>query len=78
MQLRNVFDGAAGRALAALRLLPMSDRDKDAEILALRHQLTVLERQLGADRVQFAPEDRVSLAALLVPLPHKLLRRCAY
>ncbi|MFF1359656.1 hypothetical protein [Streptomyces sp. NPDC058297] len=29
---------------AALRLLPMSDRDKDAEILALRHQLTVLER----------------------------------
>jgi hypothetical protein len=31
----------------ALRSLPMSDRDKDAEILALRHQLTVLERQLG-------------------------------
>ncbi|WP_084599879.1 hypothetical protein [Actinoplanes subtropicus] len=32
-------------ALALLRLLPMSDRDKDAEILALRHQITVLERQ---------------------------------
>jgi putative transposase len=30
-------------AFAALRLLPMSDRDKDAEILALRHQITVLE-----------------------------------
>jgi hypothetical protein len=28
-------------ALALLRLLPMSDRDKDAEILALRHQVTV-------------------------------------
>lgn len=28
---------------AALRLLPMSGRDKDAEILALRHQLTVME-----------------------------------
>ncbi|MEU3737036.1 hypothetical protein AB0E78_08205 [Streptomyces sp. NPDC032198] len=27
---------------AALRLLPMSDHCKDAEILALRHQLTVL------------------------------------
>ena len=32
-------------AFALLRLLPMSDRDKDVEILALRHQLTVLERQ---------------------------------
>ncbi|MFD3558172.1 hypothetical protein ACFWVU_00650 [Streptomyces sp. NPDC058686] len=34
-------------AFAVLRLLPMSDRDKDAEILALRHQITVLERQLA-------------------------------
>ncbi|MFF1688831.1 MULTISPECIES: hypothetical protein [unclassified Streptomyces] len=34
----------------ALRLLPTSDRDKDAEILALRHQHTVLERRLGTDR----------------------------
>ncbi|GAA3710947.1 hypothetical protein GCM10022224_090510 [Nonomuraea antimicrobica] len=31
--------------LAALRLLPMSDRDKDVEILALSHQITVLERR---------------------------------
>ncbi|MFD9946273.1 hypothetical protein ACFWYW_30585 [Nonomuraea sp. NPDC059023] len=36
-------------AFATLRLLPMSDRDKDVEILALRHQVTVLERQLNAD-----------------------------
>jgi hypothetical protein len=44
---------------AALRLLPMGDRDKAIEILALRHQITVLERRLGADtRVRFAPEDR--------------------
>ncbi|WP_223280746.1 hypothetical protein [Streptomyces antnestii] len=55
--------------VAALRLLPMSDRDKDAEILALRHQLADLERQLGADRVKFTAEDRAFLAALLVPLP---------
>ena len=41
-------------AFAALRLLPVGDRDKDMEILALRHQITVLERQLGTDRVQFA------------------------
>ncbi|CAN3985246.1 hypothetical protein [Kitasatospora purpeofusca] len=27
------------KAFAVLRLLPMSDRDKDVEILALRHQL---------------------------------------
>lgn len=59
----------------ALRLLPVSDRDKVTEILALRHQLTVLERQLGADRVKLAPEDRGFLAALLVPLPRKVLRR---
>ncbi len=43
-------------AFAALRLLPMSDRDKDVEILALRHQIMVLQRQLGADvRVRFGP-----------------------
>jgi hypothetical protein len=27
-------------AFAVLRLLPMSNRDKDVEILALRHQIT--------------------------------------
>ncbi|WP_329467289.1 integrase core domain-containing protein [Streptomyces sp. NBC_01431] len=62
-------------AFAALRLLPMSDRDKDVEILALRHQVTVLERQLGADRVKFAPADRVFLSALLAPLPREVVRR---
>lgn len=60
---------------AALRLLPMSDRDKDAEILALRHQITVLERQLGTDRIKFTPADRAFLAALLIPLPRQTLRR---
>jgi transposase InsO family protein len=63
-------------AFAALRLLPMSDRDKDVEILALRHQVMVLERQLGADvRVRFAREDRFFLAALLTSLPRAVLRR---
>ncbi|GAA3442739.1 hypothetical protein [Planomonospora venezuelensis] len=54
----------------------MGDRDKDVEILALRHQITVLERQFGAGaRVRFAPEDRAFLAALLTSLPREVLRR---
>jgi hypothetical protein len=62
-------------AFALLRLLPMSDRDKDVEILALRHQITVLERQLGTTRPRFLPSDRVFLAALLRRLPRDVLRR---
>jgi hypothetical protein len=50
-------------AFAVLRLLPMSDRGKNIEILALRHQITVLERQLGKNRLPFAPSDRALLAA---------------
>ncbi|KAK1185265.1 hypothetical protein B7755_048615 [Streptomyces sp. NBS 14/10] len=46
MLLRLAYLGVTN-AFAMLRLLRMSDRDKDAEILALRHQVTVLERQLG-------------------------------
>jgi len=38
-----------------LRLLPMSDRDKEVEILSLRHQIMVLERQLGKARPRFSP-----------------------
>jgi hypothetical protein len=59
--------------LALLRLLPMSDRDKDAEILALRHQIVVLEPHLHGDRVRFTPADRAWLAALLHPLPRGVL-----
>jgi hypothetical protein len=61
--------------VALLRLLPMSDRDKDVEILALRHQIMVLERQLRGDRVKFSPSDRAWLAALLHPLPRTVLHR---
>jgi transposase InsO family protein len=62
-------------AFALLHLLPMSDRVKDAEILVLRHQITVLERQLGKTRPQFSPADRAFLAALLHRLPLKALRQ---
>jgi putative transposase len=56
-------------ALALLRLLPMSDRDKDTEILVLRHQIAILERQLGGQKVRFTAADRAFLAALLHRLP---------
>lgn len=66
---------AVTKAFAALRLLSMSARDKDIQILALRHQITVLERQLGTNKAKFAPEDRAFLATLLAPLPRVVLRR---
>ena len=68
MLLRLAYLGVAN-VFALLRLLPVSNQDKDAEILALRHQITVLERQPGRDRVRFAPSDRGFLAALLHRLP---------
>ncbi|WP_205719205.1 hypothetical protein [Actinomadura geliboluensis] len=65
----------AANAFAVLRLLPMTDRDKDAEILVLRHQITVLERQLDGARVRFTVPDRALLAALLHRLRPSVLRR---
>ena len=60
---------------AALRLLAMTDREKDTEIMVLRHQITVLERQLAGTRVRFTAPDRALLAALLQRLPSGALRR---
>src|SRR6266540_458803 len=57
-----------------LRLLSMSDRAKDAEILALRHQINVLERQLHGEKIRFTPADRALLTALLHRLPRDVLR----
>jgi putative transposase len=66
---------AVTNAFALLRLLPVSDRDKNAEILALRHQITMLERQLGTGRPRFSAADRAFLAALLHRLPRDVLGR---
>jgi hypothetical protein len=60
---------------ALLRLLPMSDHDKDVEILALRHQITVPQRQLGPTKPRFQPSDRALLAALLHRLQRSVLRQ---
>ena len=72
MLLRLAYFGMTN-AFAMLRLLPMSDRDRDAQILALRHQLSVLQRQLGPQRVRFTASDRVVLAALLHRIPKRVL-----
>jgi transposase InsO family protein len=62
-------------AIAMLRLLPIGDRAKDVEILTLRHQIAVLERQLHGEKVRFDPADRAFLVALLHRLPRDVLRR---
>ena len=73
MLLRLAYLGVTN-TLALLRLLPMSDRAKDTEILALRHQIMVLERHLHGEKIRFTPADRAWLAALLHQLPRHVLR----
>jgi transposase len=74
MLLRLAYLGITN-AFALLLLLPRSMEDKDAEILALRHQLTVLQRQLDGQRVRFQQADRAWLAVLLHHLPRLCLPR---
>jgi putative transposase len=64
---------AVSSVFALIRLLPMTDIDKDIEILTLRHQLAVLQRQI--DRPRVTPVDRALLAALLHRLPRPALRQ---
>jgi hypothetical protein len=44
-----------------IRLLPMSDTDKDIEILTLRHQLAILQRQTNN---RASPRQTVSCSPL--------------
>jgi putative transposase len=60
-------------AFTLIRLLPMSDSDKNVEILMLRHQPAILQRQ--TDKPRLTPPDRAFLAALLHRLPRARLRQ---
>lgn len=75
MLLRLAYLGVTN-AFAMLHLLPMGDRDKTVEILALRHQIMTLERQLREERVRFTPSDRAFLAAQLHGSPGTCSAEC--
>jgi putative transposase len=55
------------RSIQALALLARGDATKDLEILVLRHQLSVLRRQIPRPRLE--PTDRALLAAVSRALP---------
>ena len=61
------------RLIAMLaRLAFRSGRSKDLEIIVLRHQLTVLRRQIN--RPALNNNDRTLLGAIAAALPRALLR----
>jgi putative transposase len=56
-----------GRLLELIVLFARSDRAKELEILVLRHEFSILRRQV--ERPRFEPHDRLLLAALSRLLP---------
>jgi putative transposase len=64
------------RLLELVVLRFRSEREKEIEILLLRHQLRVLERQVA--RPQLTPADRALLAAFSRVLPRQAWRASAF
>jgi putative transposase len=62
----------ACRLFELVVLLGRRERSKELEILVLRHELSILRRQVS--RPQFAPRDRLLLAALSRVLPRRSWR----
>jgi hypothetical protein len=58
-----------GRLLELIELFARRDREKEAEILLLRHELSILRRHAG--RPRFEPHDRLLLAAVSRLLPRR-------
>jgi putative transposase len=63
--LLRLFYLAVSSVFTVMRLVPVSGTDKDIEILALRHQLAVLQRQI--DRPRLTATDRVFLGPVSEP-----------
>jgi hypothetical protein len=61
------------RILGLLRSCPRTETDKDIEIMVLRQQVRILERQLNA-RVAYRLVDRAILAVLSPLLSRRLWR----
>jgi putative transposase len=59
----------ACRLFGLVVLLARGERSKELEILVLRHELSILRRQVG--RPRFEPQDRLVLAALSQVLPRR-------
>src|SRR5262245_40854475 len=68
--------GRCGRLLELFALRRRSEREREIEILLLRHQLRVLERQVA--RPQLTQADRALLAAFSRVLPRRAWRRSLF